>query len=258
MISKARLKYISSLRQKKYREQHGRFLIEGIHLCEEVLKSDYQVEILLFCPPKLTSVRAKKLIKNYQNAKIPVEQLDAKSINKISGTINSQGIIGVVRKENFSLEKLLEDAPSILIALYQINDPGNLGTIIRTAAWFGVGGVLISQNSVDLTNLKVLRATMGSVFHLPILVNQNLGELLPNLKNFGYSLFVADIEGTVNFLDCKFGKRNVLLLGSEISGVCAELKKMATSILKIKKKGSGDSLNVAVAAGIILAEMSRS
>lgn len=258
MISKATLGFITSLRLKKYREEHHRFLIEGIHLCEEALGSEYQVEILLFCPSKLTSLRGKRLIESYNKAGIPVAAIDAKSLKKISDTITTQGVIGVVEKKAFSLEELVRKSPSIVVALYQINDPGNLGTIIRTAAWFGVGGVLISQNSVELTNPKVVRATMGSVFHVPILVNQNLNEQTLHLKNLGYSVFVADVAGPVDYNSCKFGRRNLLVIGNEISGVCEELKKMATAILSIPRKGQGDSLNVAVAAGIILSTMSRS
>lgn len=258
MISKATLEYIASLRLKKYRNKYHRFLIEGIHLCEEVLSSKYHVEILLFCPTELTSSRGKKLIESYKKARIPVAPLDARSLKKISDTVTTQGVIGVVRRKAFSLEELLRRPPSILVALYQIKDPGNLGTLIRTAAWFGVGGVLISQNSVELTNPKVLRATMGSVFYLPILVNQNLYDQIPRLKNLGYSMFVADVAGSVDYYNYKFSRRNVLFIGNEISGVCEELKKMATVILKIPRKGQGDSLNVAVAAGIILSGMSRS
>ncbi|MFQ5825108.1 MAG: TrmH family RNA methyltransferase [bacterium] len=257
VISKVQFKKYTSLKEKKYRDKIGRFLIEGILLCEEILESDFVVETLLYCPSRVTSSRGKQLIRKIRNAGIPIEELNPDALNKLSDTAHSQGIICIVRKKEFSFNELLKKSPYILVALDQIKDPGNLGTMIRTADWFGAGGILMSQDSVDLTNPKVLRATMGSVFHIPIFENQDLSLALLKLKQFGYALFVADILGSVSYSEVNFSPKNVLILGNEISGVREELTSMATKILKIPKIGKGDSLNVAVAAGIILAEMSK-
>lgn len=257
MISKARLKYFTSLKEKKYREKEKRFLIEGLHLCEEILDSDFEVETLLYCRSRVAGRRAKQLIRRFQNAGVSIEEINSHSLKMLSDTVNSQGILCCVRKKEYSFTQMVNSAPDVLVALDQIKDPGNLGTIIRTADWFGAGGILLSPDSVELTNPKVLRATMGSAFHIPILENQALNSVLLQLKTIGYSLLVADISGSVPYGDFDFSSKNVLILGHEINGVSEEVQNLATETLRIPKIGRGDSLNVAVAAGIILAELSK-
>jgi TrmH family RNA methyltransferase len=257
MISKTRLKYLTSLKQKKYRERERRFLIEGLHLCEEILESDFEVETLLYCPSRVSGQKGRQLIRKFENAGTPVEEINSNSLRILSGTVHSQGIICLVRKREYSFAELVNGLPELLLALDKIKDPGNLGTIIRTADWFGVGGILLSQDSVELTNPKVLRATMGSAFHVPILENQDLNLLLPQLKEMQYSLLAADIFGTVSYPDLNASQKHVLILGNEIAGVSKELKNLACKTVRIPKIGKGNSLNVAVAAGIILAELSK-
>ncbi|MFQ5707216.1 MAG: TrmH family RNA methyltransferase [bacterium] len=258
MISKTRLRTLSSLTQKKYREKFGLFLAEGINLCEEVLKSDFQIKELIYCPEILRSTHGESLLERFKNEEVPVEQLPEAAFLKISNTVHSQGVISVVATKRFSLNALLKQKPRIVVALERITDPGNLGTIIRTADWFGTGGVVIGENSVEVTNPKVVRATMGSIFHLPILTNQKLGRTLLEFKRHGYSLVAADVDGSVSYSQLTFKGNQVLLLGNEITGISEELKGDAVVRVKIPKTGMVDSLNVAVAAGIFLAEMSRS
>lgn len=257
MISKAQLKYLTSLKQKKYREKERRFLIEGLHLCEEILTSDFEVEALFYCPSRVTCARGMQLIREFKNAGIAIEEINSNSLRILSDTVNSQGVVCVVRKREYSFTELANSGPDLLLALDQIKDPGNLGTIIRTAGWFGADGVLISQDSVELTNPKVLRATMGAAFHIPILENQELNHVLTKLRDMEYALLVADKLGSASYHDFDFPPKNVLILGNEIVGVSKELNNLATTTLKIPKTGRGESLNVAVAAGILLAEMSK-
>ncbi len=257
MISKNRIRYYASLKDKKTREKEQRFLIEGVRLCEEILDSEYEVENVFYCPAKLISNRAQQLIQKFLQTKIPVEELDFKSLNRLSDTVHSQGIIGLVKMKEFSFKQFSDNHSKILVALDHINEPGNLGTLIRTANWFGVAGILLSQNSVDYMNQKALRASMGSVFHIPIIAKLNLNSKLSELKQMDYSLYAADVDGTSDYSTVEFSDKSVLILGNEVDGVSDDIKNLSTLALNIPRQGKGDSLNVAVAAGILLAEMSK-
>lgn len=232
-------------------------MIEGLRLCEEIVGSDYELETLLYSPSLMSSSRARKLITRFQQTNIPLTEVDEKSLKRLTDTVQSQGMVGIVKKMEFDLDKVLSSRPQILVAVDSINDPGNLGTIIRTACWFGASGILVSRNSVEYTNPKVLRASMGSMFYLPVVAKLDLAKALVELKKLGYALYIADSHGSRLYTEAQYGMKNVLILGNEISGVQKELRSMATSLIRISKSGWGESLNVAVAAGIILAEMSR-
>ena len=257
MISKNQLKYYISLKRKKVRELERKFIVEGLRLCEEIFDSEYEFDELIYCSAKISSERANRFIEKCKNAGVPTEQLDTKSLKDVSGTEHSQGILGIIKMRRFSIEKLMANSPEGLVALENINDPGNLGTIIRSASWFGANGVLLSQNSVEFTNPKVVRASMGSLFHLPILQQLNLFNELCKLSELGYPLFVADTGGDIEYNQADFSDKWVIIFGNEISGVSEEIKGIASGVLNIPRKGKGESLNLAVSAGIILAETLR-
>ena len=163
MISKNQLKYYTSLKRKKVRELEQKFIVEGLRLCEGVFDSEYEFDKVIYCPAKLSSERANRFIEKCKNTGLPTEEIDTKSLKLISDTVESQGILGIVRMQHFTLEHLLANFAKHLVALDHLNDPGNLGTIIRSANWFGVHGILLGPNSVEFTNPKVVRASMGSV-----------------------------------------------------------------------------------------------
>ncbi len=232
-------------------------MVEGLRLCEEIFDSEYKFDTLIYCPGKINSERANRFIDKCKNAGLATEAVDTKSLKRVSDTVHSQGILGIVNMQHFSTEQLLANSPKGLVALDNINDPGNLGTIIRSASWFGADGVLLSQNSVEFTNPKVVRASMGSAFHLPIWGPLDLYETLCKLKELGYALFVADSGGEIHYTTADFSNKWVVIFGNEISGVSDEIKGIASGILNIPRQGKGESLNVAVSAGIILAETLR-
>lgn len=257
MISKNQLKYYTSLKKKKVRELEQKFIVEGLRLCEEVFDSEHEFDTLIYCPAKITSERASRFIEECKSSGIRSEELDTKFLKQISDTVHSQGILGIIKMQRLSIEQLMANSPEGLVALDNINDPGNLGTIIRSASWFGASGVLLSQNSVEFTNPKVARASMGSLFHLPIVHLLNLYKELCKLNELGYALFVADTSGDIEYTTADFSNKWVLIFGNEISGVNEEIKEIASGVLNIPRKGKGESLNVAVSAGILLAETLR-
>ena len=254
MISSADLKLYSSLKQKKYREESGKFLIEGFHLIEECLNSSYSLSLII--------IRDDIYLENYtavskkvKSKKVLVESLPVKTFNKLSETENSQGIIGVVSKKRSSQENIkAASKPELIVALDRITDPGNLGTIIRTSYWYGVGKILVSGNSVDIYNSKVIRASQGAIFHINIEDNTDLHGKLHEMKEHGYKIYLVTLNGKQNLDGIIKSNRSVFVFGNEAGGIAEELVNLGFHTLKIEGNSDCESLNVSVAAGIVLYE----
>jgi RNA methyltransferase, TrmH family len=258
MITKTEFKNIKILNQKKYRDIENKFIIEGPHLVEEALKSNYAIELIL-----ITNEYGEKnqnQITEFSKRKLRFEKIHNKDFQSISDTQNSQGILAIIRKYEFEIENYLksldESKRQIILALEDISDPGNLGTIIRTADWFGVDAILISSNSVDLYNPKVVRATMGSIFHLPIFPEIELSKAIGQFKDEKFQIYVTVLHGE-SYTSHKFNKRSVLFFGNEAHGISNELIQSADKLISIPSNGKAESLNVSIAAGIILSEIIR-
>jgi TrmH family RNA methyltransferase len=145
----------------------------------------------------------------------------------------------------------------ILVAVDSLSDPGNLGTIIRTCDWFGVDGVLIGRNSVDLYNPKVVRASMGGVFHLRIVDDVDLLSTLSQAKNSGFAVYVTDAGGEAHFDRTNYSRKSVIVFGNEAWGISDQIRSLADVRVAIRRYGAAESLNVAVASGIVLSHIHR-
>lgn len=249
MNPESRIKYYSSLKQKKFREKENKFLIEGIHLIEECLKSDYHIETVFICESLLKS-RIDSVSASIAQKKIPLVYLKNKQFLKLSDTENPQGIIAVVEKK--SPGKIDYSASMLVVALDGISDPGNLGTIIRTCHWFGVDNLLLSAHSVDLYNPKVVRSTQGSVFHINIFENIDLTGELRILNGLGFNVIVLDVNADAVLEIKPVQDKNVLVFGNESEGISEELSGSSYSRFKIKGYSDCESLNLAVSCGIAL------
>jgi RNA methyltransferase, TrmH family len=258
MLSKNEIKKIKSLHQKKYRDVENKFFIEGIHLIEEALKSEFRLELVLFTSE--FEETNNKFLSEILAKKIRIEKITNKEFDGICDTENSQGIFSVMDKFENTFENYLKRTKALkkqtLVALEEISDPGNLGTIIRTADWFGIDAILIGKNSVDLFNPKVIRATMGSIFHLPIFNEIDLPEILPEIKDQEYSIYVTLLHGE-SYISTKFGHKSLLIFGNEAHGISNEIIKMAYKTISIPQHGKAESLNVSIAAGVILSEIAK-
>jgi len=230
--------------------------VEGLRLLEEIFDSDFKLEHLFYCPPSTLSERARTFLNRCHEANIPVEKIDRTTLNRLSDTIHSQGFIGVAKIPRSTPETVTHSSGHNLVALNNVKDPGNLGTIIRTAGWFGLDGVMLSKTSVEFTNPKVIRASMGAVFHLPIYPDVDLSRQLNHFIKNEYRIFSADVHAEKSIYDIDFGRRNVFIFGNETSGIDAPLRALSTSV-KIPRFGKAESLNVAISAGIILSEFKR-
>ena len=258
MISSSQLKIYRSLLHKKYRYKHGRFLFEGANLCEAALASDAELEILLISDDVRDKPSNAKL-KDLALAKIvPFEIVPDEVIESLSDAVTPQGIVAVAKMKMPLVEDLWSLLPAEILVLDQIRDPGNLGTILRTAEWFGIQAVVLSKNCVDLFNSKVLRSSAGSYFQLNTIINDvDLMGFISLLSQYKYKIIAADPSASISYTEIAYERPFALIIGSERNGVDKRIHSLPTTEICVPRQGKADSLNAAVTAGILLGEAFR-
>ena len=245
MISKSQISFIKSLHQKKFRKEHSLFIVEGLKSLSEFINSEFEIDSIYH----LTDV-VPKLGKLSQNIKL--HQISPEDLSKISALSAPQQLLATIKipaTKELKTE-LLEG--NFAIALDGIQDPGNLGTIIRTADWFGIKYIICSQDTVEAFNPKVVQASMGSLARV-IIIYSDLKDLLSQNK---LPVYGALLDGK-SIYDTTFGKEGILLLGNEGKGISADLMKMINFPVTIPRFGSAESLNVAISASIFCSEIRR-
>jgi TrmH family RNA methyltransferase len=252
MISKTELKYYSSLLKKKFRDTEKKFIVEGKKLVTEALGSKYSCEIILITND--FSEKHPDFIKSLIKINHRVEIIRNQDFEKISDTVSPQGIAAILKqpKTKQLSEKNLNP---FIIYLENISDPGNLGTILRTCDWFGIKTLVLSESTVGLYNSKVIRSSMGSIFHLNIFKDMKLSEI-GSLKDNGYKFICADLDGT-DLYSFNLPRKFILFFCNESSGPSPELLRLSDEKITIPRKGKAESLNVASASAIILSEITR-
>ncbi|NMA01705.1 MAG: RNA methyltransferase [Clostridia bacterium] len=244
------IKKLRLLQQKKYREESGLFVIEGLRFCEEAITNQEDIVVLLVSDKLLNNNSIKNLLKKYKNKPLIVaDEVLAKQLK----TVNPQGIAAIVHKPQFDKEKVLEG--EVILVIDGVQDPGNLGTIFRTALAAGVSGVFCLKGTVDVFNDKTLRSTMGAIFNLPIFIEDEPLPFLKELKKEGFQIIMADPKGEKFYHQFEYPKKSALVLGSESRGPINIIE--ADYRVKIPLNPLSESLNVAVAGGIILYEINR-
>ncbi|HYQ87191.1 MAG TPA: RNA methyltransferase [Bacteroidota bacterium] len=253
-ISQSTLRQLAKLNHKKYRRAQRRFLIEGFHLVEEALESDWQIEMILMTPTALSKDIGRRLIEQAEKKNVEVAGISEPEARKLSDTVTSQGILAVVQVKEYAIESFWSspNRRSLVVALDGISDPGNLGTILRTCDWFGVDAVWLDPASVELYSPKVVRSTMGSIFHLPVLPDVDLIMMLRLAKKNGWKVMVtAPTDGSPIPRDA-YAERSVIVFGNEAHGVGADIQREADQRISVPRFGAAESLNVAVACGVIV------
>jgi TrmH family RNA methyltransferase len=252
MITKAELKYYSSLFNKKDRDENSKFLVEGEKFVLEAINSSWDCEIII-CTKDYSESEPKQL-HFFSEKATRVEMVTPKDFMKVQTTVNSQGIAGVFHKKIMSGKH--EFKSNLIVALEYINDPGNMGTMLRTADWFGITEILLSENCADVFNPKAIRASAGSIFHVKIFNEVNFLNKLLELKKNGHTILCADITGT-NIYEYQKKKKEIIVFCNEANGPSNELLQIADERVTVPKKGKAESLNVASASAVILSELTK-
>ena len=253
MISKKELQYYSSLLTKKHRTEENKFIVEGKKSVLEGFNSNYECEII-FVTSKFIEEN-KDTITEIAKKKKKLETLKQKEFQKVSDTKTPQGIAAIFIKQKLEYSKTNLANEKIVVMLDNISDPGNLGTIIRNCDWFGVKNILLSESIVDYTNPKVIRSSMGSIFHINLFEKID-SDGLNNLKKSGFEILCADIEGE-NVFTFRSDNKKVVVLSSEAHGPSKEIEKVSDKKICIPRIGNAESLNVASASAVLLAILTK-
>ncbi|MBD3311745.1 MAG: 23S rRNA (guanosine(2251)-2'-O)-methyltransferase RlmB [Candidatus Magasanikbacteria bacterium] len=248
MLKRNIKKHINKLHQKKYRKEYAEFIIEGIKGVGGALESNSNVNFIVIEEKKKEDKNILEIIKKAEGLNIEIHYCAQKDIGDIKTTETFPGILAVIKYSKTVLLDIINDKP--IICLDSVKDPGNLGTIIRTADWFGLPNILLSENCVDVYNEKTVRSTMGSIFHTGIYQSQDIVSDLKNLTQKDYSIVSLTMDGE-NLKELQPKKNNIYVFGSESHGVRSEIIEMGERYT-IPGKGNAESLNVAVSAGIVL------
>jgi len=244
MISNKKIKKLSILSTKKGRKEERKFLIEGYRIIRSGLQNNINIDNI-YISNRFKASEDFKNLDGLISENIDVVVLDEKIINKICQTVNPAGIVATcLLPDDCQITKLLTDN---WIYLDKISDPGNIGTLLRTAAWFGINNVALSSKCADAFNPKVVRGAMGAHFSLNIIGDMDLFEFKKNQ----YCIIGADQKGSPMY-DFIYNKKWVLVIGNEGHGISENSKKYIQHFLSIPSSGSGDSLNAAVAGSILI------
>ena len=260
MLSKIKLQYLKSLSQKKHREKEGDFLVEGWRGVEEVCEAVNEIEILVYSKEANENQKYASVLLAARKKSRELHEVSPREFELVADTVSAQGIAAVVRKISTDvaaeLENLLVQDRAFILALDQVADPGNLGAMIRTSDWFGADAILLSENCVELYNPKVIRSTVGSIFHLPILEcsdgTDRFIDVVGNLQKSGFTIFGAEVSGALDLRTHVWPSKSLLVVGNEARGISPEIAKILDYHLAIPKFGKSESLNAGVAAGVIL------
>ncbi|EOD00921.1 23S rRNA (guanosine(2251)-2'-O)-methyltransferase RlmB [Caldisalinibacter kiritimatiensis] len=248
------VKHVKSLHKKKKRWNSKNYFIEGIRGVKESIISKGQIEYILYSDSLFNVKGGKDLFNLIINNGYKVFHISEEILKYISDTQNSQGIIAALKFDIKSLENILIDRGNFLILLDRVQDPGNIGTIIRTADAFGVSGIILTNGCVDVYNPKVVRSTMGSILRVPIAFERDINNTLNKLKERNIKIVSTALDAEYYSYDFDFTKDFVLVVGNEASGVSKDIQNQSDFNVKIPMIGETESLNVAVATSILMYE----
>lgn len=237
------------LKEKKNRRNSGLFLVEGRKQTAEIGGS-WNIKNFFMSESFPQKHKFDNIAKTFT--------ISDKLFKKLSSTQTPQGIIAVAEKKTYDVKKLLKNSGNgFFVILEQIQDPGNLGTIIRCADAFGAKAVFVSKGSADIYSDKTMRSAMGSIFHLPVADETDTKNLIGLMKEEGIMTFAASLDCGENLQNFVFPQKSAVIIGNEAKGLSCELQKQACGRIKIYMPGKAESLNAAIAAAIIMYETAK-
>ena len=247
------IKHIKKLKDKKERDLSNEYIIEGIKLIQEAIQENAKIKQIIICDDcEKTESIPKDLM--YEIAKQECIYVTNKIFETITEVMNPQGILAIIEKQSKEIQ--IDDKQDIILALDDIQDPGNLGTILRTADSIGLTQILVSKRTADCYNPKVVRSTMGAIFRVKIIECEDLVKTLKEIKKHKFEIVVSSLQTDNSIYDINYHKK-VIVIGNEANGVKKEIQDLADKKIKIPMLGKTESLNASVATGIILYEYVR-
>ena len=244
MLSKSQISLLTSLQHKKFRREHGLFMVEGYKSITEFIDSDYHIHTI-YHTPDITP----KLLKLSQ--KINFQEISLNDLQKISALKNPADAIATVNIPQWGGLNYTTLKNKFSLVLDGVQDPGNMGTIIRTADWFGITNIICSEDTVDAYNPKVVQATMGSLARVNVTYT-NLAGLISAAK---LPVFGTLLNGE-NIYSTNFGTEGLIIMGNEGNGIRPDIQQLVTKAITIPRIGKAESLNVAIATAICCSELS--
>jgi RNA methyltransferase, TrmH family len=249
------IKTIRSLHQKKGRQETGLFLIEGIHPVGEAIQAGWQIETLVYAPDLLTSDFARHLVEDQTRGGIRCLALTGELFSSMADKDNPQGILAIARQRQRNLESLSNGKMSFSAAAVSPQDPGNVGTILRTLEAVGADGLFLLDGGVELYHPSVVRASMGALFWIPV-IQASFNEFVQWGKKQGFQLVGSSAHAALDYRSFHRGNDpTILLLGNEQKGLSLEQRAACDLVVSMPMKGRVGSLNLAVAAGVLLYQM---
>ena len=238
------IKHIKSLNQKKYRDEYNEFFIEGIKMVEEAIEQKIDIKFIMICEELLPN--------NVETGNYKVEYVNKRVFEYLSDTVSPQGILAVIEKKR----NVINDA-DIIFALDDVQDPGNVGTIIRTLDCAGINDLIVSEGSGDIYNPKVVRSTMGAIYRVNVELTNDFLETIKQKQKKGYKIIVTTLDADKKYTDLEFGSKCIVIIGNESKGIRREIQDIADIKVKIPMYGKTESLNASVAGSIIAYEYAR-
>ncbi len=251
------IKEIKSLKHKKYRDQTGKYLIEGFKIIEDALTVNADIESIIIDDNMKQTKEIQRICNAANNKNINIFSVSPKIISEISETVTPQGILGILLFKKLQIDKKKLHNMQTVCILENIQDPGNLGTIIRTADAAGIDSVVLLNGCVDLYNPKVIRSTMSSLFNVSIFPVDNLENLIKDLHDENYRIYATGLMSESFYYSKDFTGKTAFIFGNESKGLSDSIRNLSDEIIKIPVIGKINSLNVAQSAAVIFYEVIR-
>lgn len=250
-----KVKEIIQLQKKsKARNQAGVFLVEGLRMIQEVPRERLKK---LYVSEGFYKKHQRELQQEGLLEQRVLETVSDHVFSVMSDTKTPQGVLGVIRRQEYLPEMLLESENPFLMVLDNLQDPGNLGTIFRTAEAAGVTGIIMSKDCVDIYNPKTIRSTMGAIYRMPFLIAEDLSEMIGKIQQRQIRVYAAHLEGKNTYDQENYRTGCAFLIGNEGNGLRREIAECADCWIRIPMAGQVESLNAAIAASVLMFEVSR-
>ena len=247
------VKHIRKLKDKKFRDENNEYVVEGVRLVEEAVKENAKIKQIIVCEDTTKTYEIPTHIM-LEIAKYECIYVSNKVFNLITQVTNPQGIMAIIEKDTANVQ--IDYTQDIIVTLDDVQDPGNLGTILRTVDSIGLNQIIVSKGTADAFNAKVVRSTMGAIFRIKIIEVEDLATAIKDMKKHHFKLMVTSLQTDNSIYDINFNKK-IIVIGNEANGVSKEIQEMADEKAKIPMLGRTESLNASVATGVVLYEYVR-